>query len=353
MLVALALLAAPAAGALGPEDTATDDRLANEALRALLATPLGQALPRLPWKVDLIESWQVNAYSNGRGRIAMTRGLAGVLGGHEGVWAAAIAHELAHGIMLYPAYQPQFEAELRKIYLASGFSPSDPAAQLALRVAPAAGGMFNLKGDRRTEFEADRLGVLMMAEAGFHPDFALALDRLMRSAVGDQTKYSEFMLSHPRWANREQETEKTEGVALAIFNHAWPDAARSPGGQAPPLGHIQSVTVSRDAQGNALLLRVRFELKNAGARPARIAAVLLARNRKVRAARAEYRAPDGSLALNAPLTGLDRGQTEATLRIPYDAFESNRKKLVVALFLAAGDWADDLWFQPVKLPRRP
>jgi Peptidase family M48 len=353
-ILPLALLAPRGCLAAVPsnEKTTTDYHLASEALHDLVATPLGQTLPRLRWKVNVVQSWEVNAYSNGRGDIFITRGLAWVMGDHLGVWAAAIAHELGHGIMLYPAGQPNFEAELRKVYLASGGNLSDPAAERALRVTPAASGMFNLKGDRRGEYEADRLGLLLMAEAGFHPDFSVALDRVMRSALGDETKYSEFLLSHPLWSEREHATERAEGIALAIFNHAWPEAAHSPGGEAPPIGKIQSVTVSQDAQGRGVRLQIRFALRNAGTRPARIAAVLLNKNRKVRAARAEYRAPDGSLSLNVPLTNLANGQSEATMLIPYDAMAWRPKKPVVALFLVAGDWTDDLWFQPINLQRQ-
>ena len=338
-----------AEAACPPEDTAAEYQLANEALHDLLATPLGHTLPNLPWEVGIAANWEVNAYSNGRGRITITRGLAWVMGGHLGVYAAAIAHELGHGIMLYPAGQPRFEAELRKIYAASGGNPADPDAKRALRVIPAATGLFDLKGDRRGEYEADRLAIFLMAEAGFHPDFAVALDRIMRSAVGDQARYSELLLSHPLWSDRELATERRERFALAIYNHVWPDAARSPGGKAPPIGNIQSVTVNAETGNSGLALDIKFNLRNAGTRPARIAAVLLEKNRKVRAARAEYRAPDGSLTLNVPLTHLAGGHSEATLRIPYDAVATRSKKLVVALFLVAGDWTDDLWFQPIHL----
>src|SRR5579872_4350791 len=115
LMVALCSAAVP--GHCAAEDA--NFSLADQALHTLIATPLGQTLPRLPWKVDLINNWHVNAYSNGSGQIGITRGLAFILGNHPGVWAAAIAHELAHGLMLHPGSQPQFEAEFRGAYLAA------------------------------------------------------------------------------------------------------------------------------------------------------------------------------------------------------------------------------------------
>jgi Peptidase family M48 len=337
-------------GVPSPEDTAADYSLANKALQTLVATPLGQTLPRLPWKVDLIESWQVNAYSNGHGQIAITRGLAFILGDHPGVWAAAIAHELGHAVMLYPACQPQFDAEFRKAYLASGGSLAGPEAESALRVSPAGGGLLNLKGQRRIEYTADRLGLLLMAEAGYHPEYAVALDRLMQSATGDQAKFSEFLLSHPLWSDREEQIVRDEGTALAIFNHGWPDATRSPGGAAPPIGGIESVKVSKDPHSQALLLRVGFEIRNARHRQVRVASVLLDQNRKVRTPLAFYQAPDGSLALNAMIPELDHGSSETTLRIPVEAVAGQPRKLKAELFLVADDWTLSVWFQPVEFP---
>jgi hypothetical protein len=351
MLAAGLAIAASARAQLGPEKTAADYRLAENALDALLETPLGHTLPPLPWKAELVESWRADAYSNGRGAIVLTTGLGYVLDEDLGVWAAALAHELGHAVMLYPGFQPQFEAVLRKDYLASGGSPADPEAVWALRVTPAAAGLLNLKGERQTEYEADRLGVMLMAEAGFHPDFAIALDRRMRSALGDQTKSSEFLLSHPLWSSREQQTARVRGIALAIFNHHWPDAAQSPGGDAPALGQIRSVAVSLQPGATGLALKVSFDVQNAHNRQVRVAAILLDRNRKVRSPLAAYQAPDGSLALNAIVPGLDEGTAETMLRIPSNSVDARHRKLKAVLFLVVGDRTLDLWFQPVEFPR--
>lgn len=348
--LAAVLSGVSAQGVPSAEDTATDYRLANKALETLVATPLGQTLPHLPWKVDLVESWQVNAYSNGRGQIAVTRGLAFILGDHPGVWAAAIAHELGHAVMLYPACQPQFHAESRKAYLASGGSLAGPDAESALRVTSPGGGLLNLKGQRRTEYEADRLGLLLMAEAGYHPDNTVALDRLMRSATGDEAKSSEFLLSHPPWSDREEQTMRDEGTVLAIFNHGWPDATRSPGGAAPPIGGIESVKVSEDPQAQAIVLHIGFEIRNARHRQVRVAAVLLDQNRKVRTPLAGFQAPDGSLALNAMVAELDHGTAETALRIPVAVVAGEPRKLKAELFLVADDWTLSVWFQPLQFP---
>jgi hypothetical protein len=352
-VVLVAFASAAPARAIAPDDSAKDYQLGDQALQALLASPLGQTLPRLPWKVQILDNWQVNAYSNGRGDISITRGLGWVMGDHLGVWAAAIAHELAHSVMLYPASRPAFEAELRRAYQAAGGDPGDPQTAAELSVDPPRGGLLRLGSQRRVEYEADGLGLLLMAEAGFHPDYAIALDRRMLSTIGEETRSSEFLLSHPIWSNRERQNAREERVPLAIFNQRWPDAGRSPGGPPPPFGKVQSVTVVENdaagtgSKGAALTFDVKFELRNAAGRQLRVAAVLLDRNHKVRTARPDYQAPDGTLALNAMVPAMDHGQGEATLRIPRDAVDGNGAKLKAAIFLVADDWTLDLWFQPL------
>lgn len=324
--------------------------LAERALQTLVSTPLGQTLPRLPWKVDLVDSWRVNAYSNGRGQIEITRGLSFILGNHLGIWAAAIAHELGHAVMLHPASGPQFEAEVRRAYLAAGESVPGADAETALGAASGKGGLFNLKGQRQIEYEADRLGLLLMAEAGYHPDYSVALDRLMRWATGDQSQFSEFLLTHPLWSNREEQTVRIERPALAIFDECWPDPTRSPGGAAPPIGGIQSVAATEDRQHQAFMLRVGFDIRNGRNRQVRVAAVLLGRNGAVRGSTAGYRAPDGSLALNVMVHPLDHGPGEADLAIPFAAAANEPRKLIAELFLVADDWTLNIWLQPLEFP---
>jgi Peptidase family M48 len=351
-LTLLVILLAPSirTSALPSENPASDYALAEKALQSLLNTPLGGTLPRLTWKVVILNTWETNAYSNGQGTISLTRGLAFILGNHPGVWAAAIAHEMGHVVTHSPEAGTTFEAEVRRAYLAAGGNPEDPDAAWAFQVLPAAGGFLNLKGERRTESEADRLGLFLMAEAGFHPDFAVALDRLMLSALGDQTKYSVFLLSHPLWSSRERETLRVKGIALAIFNQRWPDSAKSPGGEAPPIGKIKSVSVARDPKNDSLDMRVAFDLRNCRRRQVRVAAVLLDRHGKLHSSVPAYRAADGTFALNSMLPALASDSAQTILRVPARAVAASGRRLMAEIFLVADDWTIDLWLQPLLFP---
>jgi hypothetical protein len=189
-----------------------------------------------------------------------------------------------------------------------------------------------------------------MAEAGFHPDFAVALDRSMRSTLGDQSKYSEFLLSHPLWLEREEETMRQQRVAITLFNHSWPDAAKSPGGVAPPIGAVLSVRVTTDPKERVLVLNPALEIRNAHNRTVRVAAILLDGRRRVRSSLPAYGAPDGTLAVNVMLPGFEQGRTEATIRIPAAAVEAEVRNLKVVVFLVADNWTLSFYFKPVEFP---
>jgi hypothetical protein len=97
------------------------------------------------------------------------------------------------------------------------------------------------KIERDDENYADRVGLLIAAQAGYHPDFAIQLTRVMREEHPDKSKFVTFFMSdHPRWATREDKIEKNYDQALSAFNARWPVVAQSPGGMPPQVTTSQA-----------------------------------------------------------------------------------------------------------------
>jgi predicted Zn-dependent protease len=91
-----------------------------------------------------------------------------------------------------------------------------------------------MKLDRNDELEADRLGLMMMAQAGIHPDYALTLMDRLKHVTGDRSKFAAFLTSdHPRWETREKKTKQVYQEALLTFQTRWKDSSQSPGGTPP------------------------------------------------------------------------------------------------------------------------
>ncbi len=330
------------------------NRLAEEVLRSLVSSPMGKAAPPQPWEVVLIDDPRLNAFINGPGHITVTSGMATLFGAERGLWATVLAHEIGHFVVhqQFQAYLPGFQAELEKAYREASAAGEQHDAAPPVRLIPLGGG--SRKAARAREYEADRAGLLLMAQAGYHPDFVILLEHLLHSFFGDEPQLTEFLSSHPRWAEREQRTQRDHDVALAIFEARWPDAAKSPGGPGPAFGAIGPITVGRVGEGNPqdLTLRVPVQVWKAGSRQVRVEAIFLDNGRPVQSTVPEYRAADGLLVLNINLAQPPSEPTEVTLKVPVAALATRSLKLKTEVFLIAGDQTLALGFKPFEMNGR-
>ncbi len=326
--------------------------VASEVLRTLISSPPGQALPPYRWRVTISGDRHLNAASSGDGEIFVTGGLADVLGQDRGLWAAVLSHEIAHVIILPQdeAYRPGFEKKLEELYRGRGANP-DPPARSILHLDTAGDERGRLAHARRREYQADRVGMLLMAAAGFHPDYVIAFDRCIRFYVPDQPRLGRFLLTHPRWEDREAQNADTARVALAIFRAQWPNAAASPGGNAPPLALIEAVKAAVDPRGENLSLRIPVRFRNGVGARLRIAVNFHGGGKIVGARWQAYRASDGSLALYASLPDSPGGAAVVAFQVPLAAFDTPARRLKAVVFVMAGDRPLGIYIQSID--RRP
>jgi len=201
------------------------------------------ALP-YPWKLTLVNNDVVNASSNPAGQVYAYGGMAKVLGSHTGLWAAVLSHEIAH-----TALRHQVQLYVQRLYLDQQIryyrrlaAAGDKAANWTVVGLTIAGPIALNKLSRDLEHQADAAGMLLMARSGYHPDLVFALHHRLRMATGEQSKLGAFFSGHPRWATRDQRSERAYADALAEFNRRWPDGVASPGGLPPPIAFIGDPT---------------------------------------------------------------------------------------------------------------
>ena len=332
------------------------NHMAEEVLSSLVSTPMGQAAPPIPWSVILVESARINAYIDPAGHIVVTSGMASVFGNERGLWAAVLGHEIGHFVIhrQLQAYLPRFQAELDKAHgKAQGAQGQDGSAS-TVRLVPIGGGLGRQKRARDREFEADRVGLMLMAQAGYHPDYVILLERMLHAFFGNEPKLTEVFSSHPRWAGREQRTREDREAAEAIFRSLWPDAAKSPGGPPPPFGSIGAIEVEQDGKGS-LTLQVPVRITNVAGRQVRVEAVFLDKDRRVTTPLPQYRSTDGleSLVLNTNLATPPVGEQKVPLSMPAGALPGGEKKLKAMVFLLAGDRLVDLATKPIEVRFAP
>jgi hypothetical protein len=110
------------------------------------------------------------------------------------------------------------------------------------------------------ELEADREGLMLMARAGYHPDFVPALHHLLHAhGVGRQN--ASLYAMHPCWEERDRELSRSYVAASIEFARLWPEFYLSPGGNPPVIVFAEQPTIRRSAS-KALEIQIPMRCQN-------------------------------------------------------------------------------------------
>ncbi len=221
--------------------------------RLLLTDPVRQSGLPFDWRVTVLSNAGLNAFSTAGGQVYVTGDLAGQLGPNPALWAAVLGHEMAHTTMRHQLLallrmlrrrqalrMAMAAADARR---AAGDTSGALGMEIGALIGTATARMLELHYSREDEHQADQLGMLMMAEAGYHPAYVFALHHLMRRLTGERSHLGAFFSDHPRWDTRDRRDEPIYWEAVWVFNRHWPDPARSPGGTPPPLVFLDNPRV--------------------------------------------------------------------------------------------------------------
>jgi hypothetical protein len=198
---------------------------------ALLQQTRAPSGNKVTWQLRIVDDDQLNAYSSPDGTVYVESGLAKLAGSSAGLWAAILSHEIAHVTRRDWARRYLYQKHLEN---GGGSSimlgdPSLPGASWAdSEKASEDLGRFC----RQMELEADREGLMLMARAGYHPDFVPALHHLLH-AQGLGSNRASLYAMHPCWEERDRELSHAYVTASIEFARLWPEWYRSPGGNPP------------------------------------------------------------------------------------------------------------------------
>jgi Zn-dependent protease with chaperone function len=182
------------------------------------------------WQLRIVEDDQLNAYASPDGTVYVENGLAKLAGESAGLWAAILSHEIAHVVRRDWArrYLLQKHLEGTGANIVLGDPGLFSGSWSDTEKTSADMGRFC----RRLELEADRDGLVLMAKAGYHPDFVPALHHLLH-AHGSGASHSSQTAMHPCWEERDRELAQAYQQASVEFEHRWLDWHVSPGGNPP------------------------------------------------------------------------------------------------------------------------
>ena len=166
------------------------------------------------WEVNVQTSEDVNAYCMPGGKIMVYTGLIDQIKPTDAELAAVIGHEIAHALRehsrerLSRAYAEQMV--LAGVAVATG--AGDSVMGLAGQISAVT---FQLPHSREQEAEADRIGLEVMARAGYDPNAAVSLWQKMSKAGGKGPP--EFLSTHPSGESRIRDLEKNVPRVLPLY----------------------------------------------------------------------------------------------------------------------------------------
>jgi predicted Zn-dependent protease len=172
------------------------------------------------WEFTVIESRQANAFCLPGGKVAVYTGILPITRDEAGL-AAVLGHEIAHAIARHGAERVSQEL-LVQVGLAgtmAALSNRDPATVKNVSALLGAGASVGLllPWGRSQESEADRLGLVYMAKAGYDPRAARDLWIRMAQASKGRARPPEFLSTHPSEETRIKQIEGWLPEALTYY----------------------------------------------------------------------------------------------------------------------------------------
>jgi predicted Zn-dependent protease len=172
------------------------------------------------WEFNLIEDKQANAFCLPGGKVAVYTGILPITRDDSGL-AAVLGHEVSHAIARHGGERVT-QTLLVQMGLAAtqvALARNDPVVVQQVTALLGAGATVGLllPWSRAQESEADHLGLIFMAKAGYDPHAALDLWNRMAEAAKGRDRPPEYLSTHPSEATRIKQIEAWIPEALQFY----------------------------------------------------------------------------------------------------------------------------------------
>jgi len=170
--------------------------------------------PDWDWQFTVFENDEPNAFALPGGKVGVYTGLFKVAK-NDAQLATVLAHEVGHAIARHGA-ERMSQGLLAQLGGAVVGATAGPAyADLAAQAATLG---IILPYSRTQESEADEIGLMLMAEAGYDPREAVKLWQNFEALGGDRPP--EFLSTHPAEGTRIQRLQALMPKALEIYERS-------------------------------------------------------------------------------------------------------------------------------------
>ncbi len=174
-------------------------KVQNAVERYFASSGLSEHLANYQWEFNLVEDKQVNAWCMPGGKVVVYTGILPVAKGEAGL-AVVMGHEIAHAIAEHgnERMSQGLMAQMGGVALSTALSTQTAATQQLWMSVYGVGAQYGaiLPYGRMQESEADHLGLIFMAMAGYDPNEAISFWQRMSAQKSGQAP-PEFLSTHP------------------------------------------------------------------------------------------------------------------------------------------------------------
>ena len=210
-----------------PREIEPVKRVAAHIIEAAKRSKYGDMAKQFQWEVTVIKDDKtMNAFALPGGKIAVYTGIFPVAKSEAGL-AAVLGHEVTHALARHGAERMSegelTNATLQAIGAAAGASGMNPMLSQGAMAALGAGAQVGvlLPFSRAHESEADYIGILLAADAGYDPRESVSLwERMEQLSRGGGP--SEFLSTHPSNETRIDQLKKWMPEAMGIYQSRQP-----------------------------------------------------------------------------------------------------------------------------------
>lgn len=195
------------------------ERIQHAVERYMAEKNLSSQIQDYKWEFNTVESKEVNAWCMPGGKVVVYTGILPVTGDETGL-AVVMGHEIAHAIAQHGGERMSqgLIAQFGGMALETALQNKTEATKNLWMSVYGVGAQYGalLPYSRLQESEADHMGLIFMAMAGYDPNQAIAFWGRMSQQAGGQ-KPPEIMSTHPADETRIANLKKELPEALKYY----------------------------------------------------------------------------------------------------------------------------------------
>lgn len=212
--------------------------------------------PNLPWHFGVIDTSGINAFATPGGYVLVTRGLYDLLE-NESQLAGVLGHEIAHIVKRHHITVMQKQGLLQGLSSGAQAAAGSRGGAVGDQLAGAFTEILTKGLDKDAEYEADHLGVVLAARAGYTPYGLVEVLHKLQARGANDSSLALLFTTHPAPGDR-------LGKLGTLMT---PRIAMLPAGQEPRIQTVSADVPAAPARTEAAIPAGARGLQDPGAAP--------------------------------------------------------------------------------------